>query len=216
MTDSIISDERLTEIKRGDWKGGSYASLDEQTAMASELIALRARSRNDGLRVKALEWEHGEAQAPYGLYSLRKGSQGRWEVLLNRAQISGSYEQEREAMDAAQRDLERCIRSALEPTPSEPTERDGKADAPPTINDEMAILARLAEGDEIVFSRDGDEAWFSKGDRAWVGKSILSLRAKGYLHREFHGEEFSDVIEYDTISDEGRAALIAASNARGG
>jgi len=52
MTDSTISNERLAEIRRGDWRGGNYASLDEQIAMASELTALRARSRNDGVGVK--------------------------------------------------------------------------------------------------------------------------------------------------------------------
>jgi hypothetical protein len=74
----------------------------------------------------------------------------------------------------------------------------------PEINDAMTILGRLAEGDSIAFSRDGDNAWFVKGDRAWVGDAIIDLRAKGYINRVY---EDDDDWGRDTISDLGIRAL---------
>ncbi|MDO6966930.1 hypothetical protein [Rhizobium alvei] len=78
----------------------------------------------------------------------------------------------------------------------------------PIVDDETEILKRLAAGDTIRFSQDGDAAWFTKGDGAFVGNAIISLRSKGYLKRECDDEEnYRGMSEYDTISDLGRAAL---------
>lgn len=82
----------------------------------------------------------------------------------------------------------------------------------PQVEDETEILQRLAEGDTIVFSQDGDMAWFTKGDRAFVGDAIMSLREKGFLLRRCDDEEnYRGLSEYDTISEAGRAALSARS-----
>lgn len=73
---------------------------------------------------------------------------------------------------------------------------------------ERAVLTRLAEGDAIVFSQDGDYAWFSGGDRADVGDEVITLRAKGFTQREVADEEnYRGMSEQDVISDAGRAAL---------
>lgn len=80
-----------------------------------------------------------------------------------------------------------------------------------SVDDEAEILRRLADGDTIVFSMDGDMAWFTKGDRAFVGDTIMSLREKGYLHRKRYTVDDEDdprgIAFYDTISEAGRAAL---------
>lgn len=78
------------------------------------------------------------------------------------------------------------------------------------VNDEQEILSRLASGDTIVYSQDGDAGWFTAGDRAFVGNVIMDLREKGYLQRCCDDEEnYRGLSEYDTISDAGRAALSA-------
>lgn len=93
---------------------------------------------------------------------------------------------------------------ALALAPLKPNEK-------PCVDDELVILRRLADGDTIVFSLDGDMAWFTKGDRAFVGDSIMSLREKGHLLRKRDGVDDEDdprgIAFYDTISDAGRAAL---------
>ena len=78
----------------------------------------------------------------------------------------------------------------------------------PIIDDEIQILRRLADGDQIFYSQVGDDGWFSKGDRAFVGNAIISLRQKGYLKRQCDDEEnYRGLAEYDTISAAGRAYL---------
>lgn len=72
---------------------------------------------------------------------------------------------------------------------------------------ERAVLARLAGGDAIVFSQDGDEAWFS-GTRDFVGREVITLREKGLTKREVTDEEnYRGMSEQDVISDAGRAVL---------
>ena len=84
------------------------------------------------------------------------------------------------------------------------------------VEDGIAILKRLAEGDTIVFSLDGDMAWFTKGDRAFVGNAIMDLREKGYLLRKRDVVDDDDdprgIADYDTISDAGLSALAAAES----
>ena len=78
----------------------------------------------------------------------------------------------------------------------------------PEIKSETDILKRLADGDEIAFSEDGDEAFFTKGDRAFVGPVIISMRSKGYLKRiVLNDENYRGTAERDVISDAGIAAL---------
>lgn len=87
------------------------------------------------------------------------------------------------------------------------------------VDDEAEILQRLATGDTIVFSMDGDMAWFTKGDHAFVGDAIMSLREKGYLLRKRDVVDDDDdprgIASYDTISDSGRAAIMALKGERG-
>ncbi|MBV48197.1 MAG: hypothetical protein CMN10_07020 [Roseobacter sp.] len=83
------------------------------------------------------------------------------------------------------------------------------------IKSTMEILQRLADGDRIVFSEDGEEAWFAGGDRAFVGNVIIEMRSKGYLKRMCDDEEnYRGSGEYDTISEKGRATLQGQDNGR--
>ncbi len=81
----------------------------------------------------------------------------------------------------------------------------------PTVNDSLTILRRLADGDTIVYSQDGDMGWFTKGDRAFVGDKITMLRACGFIKSEIDPTDETDnyrgMAEYDTISDLGRRYL---------
>jgi hypothetical protein len=82
---------------------------------------------------------------------------------------------------------------------------------PVTITDETTILVRLAAGDEIAYSQDGDDAFFTKGDRAFIGSVIMSMREKGYLRRILlDPENYRGMSERDVISDAGLRALTAA------
>lgn len=82
-----------------------------------------------------------------------------------------------------------------------------------TIDDETAILQRLEDGDEIAYSKDGENAWFTRGDRAWIGDTaVIELRAKGYLHRHYRDDE--DEHGVDVISNEGRAAIRSLARPR--
>lgn len=94
--------------------------------------------------------------------------------------------------------------------PVAPTKRD-KPPERPTIDDEEIILQRLYDGDQIVYSQDGDMAWFSKGDRAFVGDTVMDLREKGCLLRMRDPEDRTDnyrgMAEYDTISAKGVTRL---------
>lgn len=77
----------------------------------------------------------------------------------------------------------------------------------PTVSDEWEILKRLAAGDRIHFSQDGEMAWFICGDKALVG-GLSGLRTKGYLLRKGDDKEnYRGGGEYDTISEAGLAAL---------
>jgi len=80
-----------------------------------------------------------------------------------------------------------------------------------TVTDiERVVLTRLADGDAIVFSQDGDYAWFSGGDRAEVGNEVITLRDRGLTKREVTDEEnYRGMSERDVISDAGRAALVS-------
>lgn len=71
------------------------------------------------------------------------------------------------------------------------------------------ILERLAAGDVLRYSQDGDMAWFGKGDGAFVAHAlIIEARRLGYLERKCGDEEnYRGTAEYDTISDKGRIAL---------
>ena len=83
---------------------------------------------------------------------------------------------------------------------------------PAMIDDERAVLERLALGDAITFSQDGDTAWFVNGDRAMVGDCIISLRAKGLIERRSDDEEnYRGLGDRDVISDAGRALLAVPS-----
>lgn len=79
------------------------------------------------------------------------------------------------------------------------------------VEDGIEILSRLADGDTIVFSMDGDMAWFTKGDRAFVGDAIIGLREKGYLIRKHDTVDDEDdprgIAFYDTISESGLEAV---------
>ncbi len=78
--------------------------------------------------------------------------------------------------------------------------------------DELSVLRRLESGDTICFSQDGDEAWFTGGDRAFLGREVVSLRDKGLTRRVVEDEEnYRGMSERDIISDLGRAALEASN-----
>lgn len=82
------------------------------------------------------------------------------------------------------------------------------------IKSEKEILRRLADGDQIAFSEDGDCAFFTGGDRAFVGPVIISMRSKRYIKRiTLDDENYRGTAERDVISDAGMAALNAAMEA---
>lgn len=76
---------------------------------------------------------------------------------------------------------------------------------------EHTTLVRLAGGDTIAYSQDGDNGWFRSGDRAFVGNEVISLRAQGFIARKMNKDDETDnyrgLAEYDEITDAGRAAL---------
>jgi hypothetical protein len=73
------------------------------------------------------------------------------------------------------------------------------------VSDEIEVLRRLADGDALAYSRDGDNCWFTNGDRAWVAEAtVIAMREKGYLRRSWAAD---DPWGTDGISDAGRAAL---------
>lgn len=77
--------------------------------------------------------------------------------------------------------------------------------------EEKATLARLADGDSVAYSQDGDDGWFTQGDRAFVGNEIISLRSKGLIERTcLDDENYRGMSERDVISDAGRQALSGA------
>lgn len=74
--------------------------------------------------------------------------------------------------------------------------------------EELATLSRLNAGDSVVYSQDGDDGWFTCGDRAFVGNEIMSLRKKGFIERIADDEEnYRGMSERDVISNAGRAVL---------
>ncbi len=75
---------------------------------------------------------------------------------------------------------------------------------PTVINDRPTILRRLADGDTLVYSRDGDDGWFTKGDGAWVGPEIMAMRREGLIKTVSVPDEDRS---FDTISEAGRDAL---------
>jgi hypothetical protein len=79
------------------------------------------------------------------------------------------------------------------------------------VTDTLTILRRLADGDTIVYSQDGDTGWFTKGDRAFVGDEIMTLRSCGFIKREIDPNDETDnyrgMAEYDTITEVGRKYL---------
>lgn len=78
----------------------------------------------------------------------------------------------------------------------------------PLTEQERSTLVRLADGDAIVFSQDGDYAWFSGGDRAFVEGEVITLRDKGFTKRIVTDEEnYRGMSEEDVISDSGLAVL---------
>lgn len=74
---------------------------------------------------------------------------------------------------------------------------------------ERGVLSRLAEGDSICFSQDGDYAWFTGGDRSEVPyKIMVYFHDKGYLSRIcLNDENYRGMSERDVISDKGRERL---------
>ena len=80
----------------------------------------------------------------------------------------------------------------------------------PEIATEADALKRLAEGDRIVYSRDGEMAWFQNGDRAWVADDVvMDLHLSGAVVTVNEGMD-EDWHEWSQITDTGRAALSAA------
>lgn len=74
--------------------------------------------------------------------------------------------------------------------------------------EELTTLSRLNAGDSVVYSQDGDDGWFTEGDRAFVGNEIMSLRKKGFIERVVDDEEnYRGMSERDVISGAGRKAL---------
>src|SRR5690606_23857916 len=75
------------------------------------------------------------------------------------------------------------------------------------VSDVPVIVQPLAAVATLRYSQDADDAWFTKGDGAWIsGPVIIAMRDKGYLLREpWDGESRFD--GNDTISDKGRSAL---------
>lgn len=76
---------------------------------------------------------------------------------------------------------------------------------------QRATLMRLASGDSIAYSQDGDDGWFTKGDRARVGNEVISLRAKGLIERRIDPSDETDnyrgMAERDVITPAGLEAL---------
>lgn len=73
-------------------------------------------------------------------------------------------------------DLERQLAEAQARSPS-------IEEAAPEMTEDEA-KRRLLAGDRIVFSMDGDEAWFTDGDRAFCSNVVISLRRQGFLTRK--------------------------------
>jgi len=72
---------------------------------------------------------------------------------------------------------------------------------------ESAALLRLASGDSIAFSQDGNEAWFTS-DGVFLGDEVISLRDKKLTRRVVLDEEnYRGLSERDVISDKGLEAL---------
>lgn len=67
-------------------------------------------------------------------------------------------------------------------SPPSPGEYARGVEDKPEITDEREALERLAAGDTIAFSRDGDNAWFIGGNRAWIDSElVINMREMGYL-----------------------------------
>ncbi len=98
-----------------------------------------------------------------------------------------------------------------------PDSRD-KPVAGELLEAEFKTLARLATGDTIVYSQDGDNGWFTRGDRAFIGDEVISLRKRGFITHKLDPKDETDnyrgMAEFDCISDAGLIALEAELHAR--
>ena len=117
------------------------------------------------------------------------------------------------ACQSVKRVAERCVEridAALEGnTPAEGVEPRRE------VTSMIEMLMRLANGDTIHYSQDGEMAWFGKGDRTFIADTpIIEARQLGYLERKCDDEEnYRGTAEYDTISAKGRAAFFLRSPA---
>jgi hypothetical protein len=97
-------------------------------------------------------------------------------------------------------------RTAIEALAASPATGEREPPVTNEIEDANIVLARLAGGEHIAYSRDGESAWLSAGGREWIPETtVFELRDKGYLLRVSPPDEpFGD---HDIISDAGRTAL---------
>lgn len=109
-------------------------------------------------------------------------------------------------------DLGPMLDPALAASPS--IEQKAETDEPHTneISDFETVLARLAGGEHISYSRDGETAWLSGAGREWIPEAtVFYLRNHGYLLRLSEPDEpYSD---RDVISETGKVvAKLLPSN----
>lgn len=75
---------------------------------------------------------------------------------------------------------------------------------PPEITNPDVLISRLYAGARIVFSRDGEDAWLTDGDKERVGYDVLlSLRKDGTIERKRRIDDES-ISEWDELSAMGR------------
>jgi hypothetical protein len=80
------------------------------------------------------------------------------------------------------------------------------------IDNTDEALHRLAAGDSIAYSQDGELGWFTDGDRALVSdRAVWALRNGGLITRVcLDDENYRGMSERDVISEAGRASLTKA------
>jgi len=131
--------------------------------------------------------------------------------LLARLKIKGPLDGERinhtlrrmrvERIEAAT-EIER-LQAALAARQANEEGQSSAPNAPREVSEEEA-KQRLLAGDRIVFSMDGDEAWFTDGDRAWCSDVVIRLRQQGLLKRRVDEEDARGFC-WDEASDKLRA-----------
>ena len=74
----------------------------------------------------------------------------------------------------------------------------------PELDNPDVIISRMYAGARIVFSRDGEEAWLTDGDREHINYGVLmGLRKDGTIVRKTKVDEES-IQEWDELSPMGR------------